>query len=199
MLRTSRRNAVMVPLVALVAVLTLPCHRAEAQVKPFKVKGEGNAPEGLSVVGEVSPYTASGTATHLGKYSGFGIAQVTGMDEEPADPDAVFTGSFTGGFVFVAANGDRLVCEHPGTFGVYSDGQGGLFAVFDAIFSPTSLTIDGTTHESTGRFAHVSGSFRMIAVTESFVIDMQIGATTEFDFEWQGKGSLSFPKKCPKK
>ena len=93
----------------------------------------------------------------------------------------------------MAANGDRLVCKHPGTFGVYSDGQGGLFAVFDAIFSPSSLTIDGTTYKSTGRFANVSGSFRMIAITESFTIPG--GATTAFDLEWQGEGSLSFPKK----
>jgi hypothetical protein len=193
MFRTSRLNAVVVPLIVLVAVLTLPCRRAEAQVKPFKVKGEGNAPEGLSVVGGVSPYTASGTATHLGKYSGLGIAQVTGQDAEPTDPDAFFTGSFTGGFVFVAANGDRLVCKHPGTFGVYFDGQGGFFAVFDAIFSPTSLTIDGTTYESTGRFANVSGSFRMIAITESFTIGPE--ATTAFDLEWQGEGSFRFPKK----
>jgi len=195
MFRTSRLNLVVVPLIALVAVLTLACHRVEAQVKPFKVKGGGNAPEGLSVVGGVSPYTMSGTATHLGKYSGFGIAQVTGFDAVPTDPDAVFTGSFTGGFVFVAANGDRLVCKHPGTFGVYSDGEGGLFAVFDAIFSPTSLTIDHTTYASTGRFANVSGSFRMIAITESFTIDMQAGATTAFDLEWQGEGSFTFPKK----
>src|SRR5262249_8742496 len=130
MFRTSRLNAVVVPLIALVAVLTLACHRAEAHATPFKIKGGGSGPEGLSVGGGVSPYTAAGTATHLGKYSGFGIAQVTGMDEEPTDPDAIFTGSFTGGFVFKAANGDRLVCKHPGTFAVYFDGEAGLFAVF---------------------------------------------------------------------
>jgi hypothetical protein len=195
MFRTSRMNTVVVPLIALVAVLTLACHEVEATVKPFKVKGGGNAPEGLSVVGDVSPYTASGTATHLGRYSGFGVAQVTGMDEEPTDPDAISTGSFTGGFVFVAANGDRLVCEHPGTFGVYSDGQGGLFAVFDAIFSPTNLTIGDTTYESTGRFANVNGGFRMIAITDSFTIDMEAGATTAFDFEWRGKGWFNFPSR----
>ncbi len=195
MFRTSQLNDAVVALLALVAVLTLACDRAEAQVKPFKVKGGGNAPEGLSVVGGVSPYTVSGTATHLGKYSGLGVAQVTGMDEVPTDPDAIFTGSFTGGFVFVAANGDRLVCKHPGTFGVYSDGQGGFFAVFDAIFTPTSLTIDDTTYESTGRFANVSGGFRMIAITESFTIDLEVGATTAFDFKWEGEGSFSFPKK----
>jgi len=169
-----------IPLIALVAALTV-CHTVEAQVKPFKVKGGGNAPDGLSVVGGVSPYTMSGTATQLGKYSGFGIAQVTG----PV--------SFTGGYVFVAANGDRLVCEHPGTFTTHPDGQGRFFAVFDATFSPTNLTINNITYASTGRFANVSGSFRMIAITGSF--DIVGVATTAFDLEWQGAGSFSFPKK----
>jgi len=193
MLRTSRLNPVVIPLIALVAALTLVYHTVEAQVKPFKVKGAGNAPEGLSVVGKVLPYTMSGTATQLGKYSGFGIAQVIGSDSTPTDEDAIFTGSFTGGYVFMAANGDQLVCEHPGTFGVYLDGQGRFFAVFDAIFSPKVLTINNNTYASTARFANVSGSFRMIAITGSF--DIGAEATTAFDLEWEGAGSFSFPKK----
>ena len=57
----------------------------------FTVSGVHRSQHGRILVGEtVSPYTASGTAAHLGKYSGFGIAQVTGMDEEPTDPGAVF-------------------------------------------------------------------------------------------------------------
>lgn len=125
----------------------------------------------------------SGTATHLGKYSGFGIAQVT---EQP--------GTFTGGFVFVAANGDKLVCEHPGTFAVYPDGSGKFYAIFDAIFTPASLTIDGTEYESTGRFANAGGSFRMIATTKSFEI-LETGSTSAFDLSWQGVGMLNLPKK----
>jgi hypothetical protein len=192
MFRSSRLHAIMVPLIALLAVLALDCPRAEAQVKPFKVRGAGNGPEGLSVIGGISPYFMTGNATHLGKYSGLGIAQVTGMDAIPTDPNAVFTGTFTGGYVFVAANGDKLVCEHPGTFAVYFDGQSGFFAIFDANFSPTSLTIGSTTYVSTGRFAGVGGSFRMIAVTESFTIE-PTGSTTPFDLVWQGEGSLIFP------
>ncbi len=165
----------------LVVLLAAP-GTSEAQVKPFKVEGKGNAPEGLSVIGGVSPYTMSGKATLLGKYSGFGIAQVTGE------------GTFTGGFVFVAANGDKLVCEHPGTFAVYPDGAGKLYAIFDAIFTPASLTIDGTLYESTGRFANASGSFRMIATTKSFTI-LETGSTTPFDLSWQGLGILNFPNK----
>jgi hypothetical protein len=46
----------------------------EAQVKPFKVEGKGNGSEGLSVIGGVSPYTMSGKATLLGKYSPFDLS-----------------------------------------------------------------------------------------------------------------------------
>jgi hypothetical protein len=168
-------KSVVVPLTALVVALTLTCQQAEAQVKPFKVKGEGESgPEGLSVIGAPSPYGATGTATHLGNYSGSGFAQVTGP------------GTFTGAFDFVAANGDVLSCVHPGTFAVYPDGQGRFFAIFDAIFTPTSA--------STGKFANVGGSFRMIAITESFDV-LPTGSTTPFDFEWHGEGSLEFAKK----
>ena len=172
MIRNFWLNSVLVPLTVLVA-LTLICQMAEAQVKPFKVKGEGSGPVGLSVIGAPSPYGVTGTATHLGKYSGVGFAQVTGP------------GTFTGAFDFVAANGDVLSCVHPGTFALYPDGNGRLFAIFDAIFTPTSA--------STGKFANVGGSFRMIAITESFDI-LETGSTTPFDFEWQGEGSLEFEK-----
>jgi hypothetical protein len=42
MFRNSRLNAIVAPLIALVAVLTLAC-RADAQVKPFKITGGGVA------------------------------------------------------------------------------------------------------------------------------------------------------------
>ncbi len=72
---------------------------------------------------------------HLGKYTGFGIAYVTTDDPGPLPPGAAFNGSFSGGVVFVAANGRRLVCEHPGTFAVYPNGEGGFYAIFDATFT----------------------------------------------------------------
>ena len=196
MIRTSRLNAVVVPLIALVAVLTLAFPRAEAQFKPFKVKGVGNAPEGLSLIPfDANPYTFTGTATHLGKYSGFGIAYVTTDDPGPLPPGAAFNGSFSGGYVFVAANGDRLVCKHPGTFAVYPDGEGRFYAIFDAIFTPDSLTIGATTYQSTGKFTNVAGSFGMTATTGSFDIDFGNAVTSAFDVSWVGEGSLDFPKK----
>ncbi len=193
MFRTFRLSAVVV---ALVASLLLSSQRAEAQVKPFKVKGGGNAPEGLSLIPfDAAPYTMSGTATHAGKYSGFGIAYVTPEDPGPLPAGAAFNGSFSGGFVFMAANGHKLVCEHPGTFAVYPDGKGGFYAIFDAIFTPNNLNIGETTYESTGKFVNVSGSFRMIATTESFDIDFENFVTSAFNLTWIGEGLLDFPKK----
>ena len=171
MKRNFRLNTFVGFLAAVLALFAFTCQHAEAQVKPFKVKGEGNAPEGLSLIPfDAGPYTASGTATHLG-VPGFGIAYLTTDNPGPIPPGAAFNFSFSGGFVFVAANGDRLVCEHPGTVAVYPDGAGRFYAVFDAIFTPASLTIGETTYTSTGKFKNVGGSFRMIATTESFDID----------------------------
>jgi hypothetical protein len=177
-------------------LFALTCQQAEAQVKPFKVKGGGNAPEGLSLIPfDAGPYAGSGTAAHLGKYSGFGVAYLTLDDPGPAPLGAVLYGSFSGGFVFVAANGDRLVCRHPGTVAVYPDGEGRFYAIFDAIFTPASLTIGKTTYTSTGKFRNAGGSFRMIATTESFDIDLENAVTSAFDFSWVGEGTLDFPKK----
>lgn len=196
MKRNFRLNTIVGFLAAVLALFAFTCQHAEAQVKPFQVKGEGNAPEGLSLIPfDAGPYTVSGTATHLGAYSGFGIAYLTTDDPGPIPPGAALHASFSGGFVFVAANGDRLVCQHPGTVAVYPDGAGRFYAVFDAIFTPASLTIDGTTYTSTGKFKNVGGSFRMIATTESFDIDFDNFVTSEFDFSWIGEGKLNFPKK----
>jgi hypothetical protein len=162
----SRIRFIAVFLLCTVALAGLD-NAVQAQFKPFKVKGTGDAPDGLSFVDD-SPYSATGTATHLGKYTGIGFAQVTG--------DVTFTGEF----LFVAANGDMLLCEHPGTFEVFPDGDR-LYAVFDAIFTPVA---------GTGRFADVVGGFRMIATTEPF--DFTAVGTTPFEFKWRGKGKLGF-------
>ena len=140
----------------------------QAQVKPFKVKGGGETFVGLSTLGLESPYTATGTATHLGRYAGAGFVQVTGP------------GTFSGEFGFVAANGDMLPCEYVGTFEVFPAGDR-FYAVFDAIFTPL---------EGTGRFADVGGGFRMIATTSPF--DFTAEGTTPFEFNWRGKGQLGF-------
>ena len=46
MIRNSQSNKIVVPLTALAVVLTLACHQAQAQAKPFKITGTGVAPMG---------------------------------------------------------------------------------------------------------------------------------------------------------
>src|SRR5205085_3330879 len=63
MLRTSRLFKFGVFPIAFVAVLALACHSAQAQVKPFKITGGGNAPEGISLIpGVPAPHDAVGNA-----------------------------------------------------------------------------------------------------------------------------------------
>ena len=107
MFRNTRLPTVVVLLIALAAILGLACPRAQAKPVPFKISGGGPAPDGLSLFGAPSPHEATGTATHLGKYSGEGHAIV---DDFPTAND------FHGSFVFVAANGDKLGCTYKGTY-----------------------------------------------------------------------------------
>jgi hypothetical protein len=179
----------LVPLFAFIAVLTLEC-RAEAQVKPLKITGGGPAPEGLSIFGFDSPHTATGIATHLGKYSGNGVANALSFDPE------TLSGTFEGYFIFVAANGDKLAmtygnpdngAEQVGTFQLVDAGGGKVKAVFLAEFNPIPELC-------TGRFAKVvDGSLIMLAVSDPFalVVDEE-GYSPPFDYTWEGKGWLEF-------
>ncbi|MGA2256764.1 MAG: hypothetical protein ABSG53_19110, partial [Thermoguttaceae bacterium] len=80
MFRNTRLLTVAVPLIALAAIVALNCPRAEAQVEPFKITGGGTLPQGFSVIGADSPHNATGTATHLGKYSGDGVGNLLTLD-----------------------------------------------------------------------------------------------------------------------
>jgi hypothetical protein len=188
MIRNVRLNR-LVPLAALVAVLTLSC-KAEAQVKPFKVTGGGSLPEGISIFGFDSPHSATGNATLLGKYSGNGIGNALSFDPE------TLSGTFAGSFVFVAANGDRLAMSYGnpnngaaqvGTFELVDAGGGKVKAVFLAEFNPIP-------EMCTGRFADVvNGSLIMLAVSDPFalVIDAE-GYSPPFNYTWRGQGWLEF-------
>src|SRR5580698_5490966 len=93
MFRNVRSNKVVVPLTALALVLTLACHPARAQVKPFKITGEGVAPRGLPLPGQSPRHHLSvGEATHLGLYIGDGTIQTDSAAPDPA------TGEITGEF-----------------------------------------------------------------------------------------------------
>src|SRR5262249_47188307 len=111
MSRTCRLNSSLVPLAALAAVFTLACHRAEAQVVPFKVVGGGVAPDRLPLETDVAaPHWAVGVATGLGEYFGQGAFQVLQFTSET-------TGVFDSAepFVFVGADGSELACTYGDT------------------------------------------------------------------------------------
>jgi hypothetical protein len=160
---------------------------SDTQVVPFQVTGGGNAPRGLPVfAGGTAPHNATGTATHLGKYTGEGLFTLLGFT-------SATTGTFRGSFVFVAANGDRLAFNYGaatlGTFTVRPARDGKVVVQFVAVFTPVS-------QESTGRFANVTGGrFTMIATTEPFVLQPDaLGYTAPFDYTWVGEGWLEFGK-----
>jgi hypothetical protein len=160
---------------------------ADSLVVPFKVRGAGTAPIGLPVFpGGTAPHDATGTATHLGQYTGEGEFQLLGFT-------SATTGTFQGTFVFVAANGDRLAFDYcattPGTFTVTPASDSKVVVQFVADFTPDPAA-------STGRFAKVTGgSFAMIATTEPFVLQpIDQGYTVPFAYTWAGVGWIEFSK-----
>jgi len=194
----SRFNKVVGPLTALAVVLTLACHKAQAQVKPFKVTGEGVAPFGLPLPGQdARPHSIVGNATHLGRHTGEGSVKTDSVVFDPTTGRII--GEFGSGapFVFTGANGDELVCYYgrtdfgaskPGTFeltilDVLPDGSLVVEALFIAEFVPQP-------DECTGMFAGVTGSWVMYATTEPFVL----GSNDPVNYSWQGQGSLTFAK-----
>jgi hypothetical protein len=194
----SRLNKVVGPLTALAVVLTLACHKAQAQVKPFKITGEGVAPFGLPLPGQdARPHSIVGNATHLGRHTGEGSVKTDSVVFDPTTGRII--GEFGSGapFVFTGANGDELVCYYgrtdfgaskPGTFeltilDVLADGSLVVEALFIAEFVPQP-------DECTGMFAGVTGSWVMYATTEPFVL----GSNDPTNYSWQGQGSLTFAK-----
>lgn len=190
-----RLKMMVVPLTVLLSLLTIACRDVQAQVKPFKITGEGVGPFGLPLPGQdPRPHGIVGNATHLGKHLGLGSVQT---DTANFLSDGRITGEFGSGspFVFVGANGDILACEYgrtefgastPGTFElvpVVDLGPGIYVAFFVAEFVPVARLC-------TGKFAGVSGGWTMYAVTEPF----QLGSTDPLYYSWQGKGFLEFAK-----
>jgi hypothetical protein len=192
MLRRIRLSAVVVPLVAL-AVLSLTCTSANAQVKPFKISGAGVAPTGVPLPGQGSrPHWIVGAASQLGLHYGDGsVVTETAVFED----DGRITGTFGSGepFVFVGLNGDVLSCTYgrdaagnpTGTFTLFPVGPEGTYvALWIADFVPLG-------DQSTGQFAGVSGSWVMYALSAPF----QLGSSEPLYYAWQGSGSLNFKKR----
>lgn len=157
---------------------------------PFKIDGGGPAPSGLPLFpGGTAPHSATGNATHLGKYTGDGTFELGSLT---ISQTGEVTATFQGSFIFVAANGDKLATRYGtgfnGTFTgrLNADGTAVVGGTFDAIF-----TVDGAN--STGRFAGASGSWRMIAhATIPLIPNSPFSAP--FNYTWSGEGSVTFAK-----
>ena len=162
---------------------------------PFRISGSGSAPSGLPLESNTTvDYSATGTASGLGRYDGAGSFTLGSLDIS-AETGAV-SGTFQGAFVFTAANGDKLAVTYgDGLSGVFTgqvsaDGASVVDVKFDAFFAPDPAN-------STGRFASVvGGGWQMIAKTDSVSLEGgNPGFTAPFDLTWSGTGSLMFAKK----
>jgi hypothetical protein len=191
------RNRWVGALAALVIALGVASATAQAQEKPFKVTGAGAGPDGLPLPGQAPRmHWAVGTATHLGKYYGEGSLETISAAPQA---DGTITGTFgsgPGGFVFHGANKkDVLATDYgrvdgnPGTFTLYPVGGGDFVAAWVAEF-----VVD--PDRSAGKFAGVTGSWTMLAMSEPF---NPFAAEPEpVYYAWKGEGTLTFPKKGKK-
>jgi hypothetical protein len=203
MLCKNRLSTVAVLASALAVAFTLAT-AAEAQVKPFKISGEGIGPAGLPLPGQAPrPHWIVGEATHLGRHHGEGTVQTDSAVLDLAN--GRITGEFGSGdpFVFVAANGDKLACHYgrtefgasqPGTFELAIldvlgfDADGNPILVVEALWLAEFVPQPDL---STGRFAGISGSWTMVAWSEPFIL----GSDDPVHYAWAGEGKLEFRKK----
>jgi hypothetical protein len=190
-------NRVVCPLAALVVTLIVAGPPSRAQVvKPFQIRGEGVGPLGLPLPGQdPREHWIIGEATHLGRHAGEGTVRTDSADFDPDTGQIV--GQFGGGspFVFVGANGDRLVtwygrtdhgASEPGSFALTilgATGDGAL--IVQALWIAEFVAVP---EESTGKFAGVTGSWVMIARSEPFVL----GSDDPVAYSWEGQGWLTF-------
>jgi hypothetical protein len=111
----------------------------ETVTVPFSLTGGGPAPFGIPLFeGGTAPHSSTGTASLLGKHTGSGTFQVASLN---ISETGAVTGTFSGTYTFVAANGDKLVMNYGvGGTGVFSgqisaDGSAVTGVVFDAMFT----------------------------------------------------------------
>lgn len=131
-----------VALLGLIAVLAAWSGVVDAAkpARPFKGKGEAQL-LGDPLVG--TDFVTSGTATHLGAFTGNGFVTFS-----PPDADGIIDGEGT--LTFIAANGDELHTTFSGTLDA-SSGQGTATFIFDG---------------GTGRFSQATGQFEAAIVQE---------------------------------
>ena len=196
MQRDSLRTIGTALLVAVLGMATLAgAAKKTAVTKPFKVTGGGVAPEGLRPPGEVTTHLIDGTATHLGHHTGEGDFDIfTLVPTSPTTLEGTF-GSHDP-CVFVAANGDELVCYYGrtdkgaaevGTFEITVVGGTPEAPLVEAFFIAEFVVQPDL---STGRFDGATGSWTMFAQTEPFIL----GSSDPVDYTWEGEGTLTLPK-----
>jgi len=188
----SRKSLVLALVIGTVA-FALAQGRADAQPEPFHITGGGVGPEGLPLPGEPPrPHTSTGRGSHLGNYTGLGYVET---ETATFNGDGTITGTFgsAGPYVFTAEDGDILACYYgqtdegattPGTFTLVPQpelGAGVYIAYFVAQFVPYQP-------ECTGKFAGVTGSWTMYAMTGPFVL----GSNDPLFYVWHGVGSLTY-------
>lgn len=184
-------------LMAIAAFTSFSAESLQAQVKPFKIRGAGIAPDGLPLPGQpMRSHWIVGNATHLGRHWGLGAVMTDSADLSQL-PGGPITGEFGSAvpFVFVGANGDQLACHYGRTdFGAIVPGMFEL-TVIDVL--PTGdLVVKALwiaefvvqTDLCTGKFAGATGSWIMIARSGPFVL----GSSEPLFYWWHGKGQLKF-------
>jgi hypothetical protein len=188
------RSAALFSLVAVTAAAT----PALAEDRPFKIKGGGEAAEGLPLPGQdPRPLSAVGEATFLGRYHGEGT--IVTFSAVPDVAHGVIHGTFGSGspFYFTAANGDVLATQFGRTdFGAEEPGHFTL--TIQEVLPGGALVVTGhfvaefvvEPQISTGRFAGVTGRWWMTADSEPFVL----GSDATTAYHWEGAGELTFPR-----
>lgn len=169
----------------------------QAQVsRIFWITGTGSGPQGLPLPGQEPRFhDVYGDSNILGPHYGEGTVRTIS-----ADPYAVpgkIVGKFGSGspFRFTNVAGETLACE----YGQQPNGKG---------FGEFELTILGFTEEGglivkalwladfvvqpnlcTGQFRGTTGSWRMTAISEPFVL----GSSDPVGYSWEGSGILKMP------
>jgi hypothetical protein len=179
--------------------LALFCFQsAEAQTRPFFIKGGGTAAfipfDPDSDEDGTATHVSTGNATYLGGHSGEGAIELLAFTSaNTATFQSAKPFEFSSKHLRLAFDYGRADKGVPaGVVTLYPAGPshpGKVVAIFDAIFtlsSATPLTKAGIKKaEKVG-----DARFRMIATTEPFVFGVKVPVA----YTWAGEGTLTFAK-----
>lgn len=165
----------------LIALVILPVAEAGGPrggrkvTKPMKVRG-GGAVHGVPL-GVAAPWSASGTATHLGRYEASGEVIIYGtLDDIDPNQATVLLFENAAESIFIAANGDEIHFDFVGEITFFPDGT----TLWVADFTP----IEGS---GTGRLTRICGGVFCMTARGG-----QIAQDGSIPFRWRGLGELEF-------